>query len=165
MAHKTILENVKDVIAAGSSVVESAENEIMWLLPPQMMVFAGQYGLTNKSKALIEKGGRVRGITQISGIYLHVVRELLDIGEDVRHVDQYRGEFMLVVDKRESISSVPQHIVDIGDLSLDDPVVGFWTDEPSYAEYLTTTFEAAWKEAVDANKRIHELSQQGPPQG
>jgi hypothetical protein len=163
MAHKTILENVKDVIAAGSSVVESARSEIIWILPPQMMVFAGQFGLTDKSKMLIEKGGRVRGITQISVTYLNVVRDLLDIGEDVRHVDQYRGEFMLVVDRRESISSVPQHAVDIGDLSLDDRVVGFWTDDPSYSEYLITTFEAAWEESVDANKRIEELLEQGPP--
>jgi len=164
MGHKTILETVKDVIAAGSTVVESAQNEIMWLLPPQMLVFASQFGLTDKSKELIKKGGRVRGITQISGTYVRVVGELLDIGEDVRHVDQYRGEFMLVVDQRESISSVPQHAVDIEDLSLDDRVVGFWSDEPSYAEYLAATFEGAWNDAVDANKRIQELLERGPTQ-
>ncbi|MGZ4865468.1 MAG: hypothetical protein ACXVIL_11450 [Halobacteriota archaeon] len=163
MTHKTILENVKDVVAAGSSVVESARSEIIWILPPQIMVFAGQFGLTDKSKMLIEKGGRVRGITQISVTYLNVVRDLLDVGEDVRHVDQYRGEFLLVVDRRESISSVPQHTVDIGDLSLDDRVVGFWTDDRSFAEYLVTTFETAWEESVDANKRIEELLEQGPP--
>jgi hypothetical protein len=163
MVYKTILENVKDVIAAGSSVVESATNEIIWLLPLQMLVFARQFGLTDKSKVLIERGGRVRGITQISETYLRVMRELLDIGEDVRHVDQYRGEFMLVVDKRESISSIPQQIVDIGDLSLDERVVAFWTDDPSYAEYLTTTFEASWKEAVDATKHIEELLVRSPP--
>lgn len=164
MVHKTILENVKDIIAAGSTVVESAKNEIIWLLPPQMLVFAGQFGLTNKSKVLIEKGGRVRGITQISETHLRVVRELLDIGEDVRHVDQYRGEFMVVVDKTECISSIPQQSVNIADLSLDDRVVGFWTDEPAYAEYLITTFEAAWSEAVDGKKRIEELLQQSLPQ-
>jgi hypothetical protein len=163
MVQKTILENVKDVIAAGSTLVESAQNDIIWLLPPQMLVFAGQYGLTDKAKMLIDNGGRVRGITQISGTYLRVVRELLDIGKDVRHIDQYRGEFMLVVDRRESISSIPQQIDDLGDLSLDDRVVGFWTDDPSYAEYLISTFESAWNEAVDANKRIEELLAQGPP--
>jgi hypothetical protein len=164
MVHKTILENVKDIIAASLTVVESAKNEIIWLLPPQMLAFAGQFGLPNKSKVLIEKGGRVRGITQISETDLRVVRELLDIGEDVRHVDEYRGEFMVVVDKTECISSIPQQSVNIGDLSLDDRVVGFWTDEPTYAEYLITTFEAAWKEAIDAKKRIEELLQQGLPQ-
>jgi hypothetical protein len=162
MVHKTLLENVKDVIAAGSTLVESAQNEIMWLLPPQMLVFAGQFGLTDKSKMFIEKGGRVRGITQISATDVRVVRELLDIGEDVRHIDLYRGEFMLVVDRRESISSIPQQIVDLGNLSLDERVVGFWADDPSYAEYLTTTFESEWKEAVDATKRIEELLEQGP---
>jgi hypothetical protein len=164
MVHKTILENVKDIIAASLTVVESAKNEIIWLLPPQMLAFAGQFGLTNKSKVLIEKGGRVKGITQISETDLRVVRELLDIGEDVRHVDEYRGEFMVVVDKTECISSIPQQSVNIGDLSLDDRVVGFWTDEPAYAEYLITTFEAAWKEAIDAKKRLEELLQQGLPQ-
>jgi len=71
-----------------------------------MLVFANQFGLTNKSKALIEKGGRVRGITEISSTYLDVVQGFLGIGEDVRHLDQCRGEFKLVSDKRESISLV-----------------------------------------------------------
>jgi hypothetical protein len=159
MVHKTILESVKDIIAASLTVVESAKNEIIWLLPPQMLAFAGQFGLTNKSKVLIEKGGRVRGITQISETDLRVVRELLDIGEDVRHVDEYQGEFMVVVDNTECISSIPQQSVNIGDLSLDDRVVGFWTDEPTYAEYLITTFEATWNEVVDGKKRIEELLQ------
>jgi hypothetical protein len=164
MVYKTILENVKDVVAAGSSVVESATNEIIWLLPPQMLVFARQFGLTDKSKMFIKKGGRVRGITQISAPDVRVVRELLDIGEDVRHIDQYRGEFMLVVDGRESVSSIPQQIVDIGDLSLDERVVAFWADDPSYAEYLTTTFESTWKEAV-GNQAHGRALRAGPPLG
>jgi hypothetical protein len=163
MVHKTLLKDVRDVIAASLSLLESAENDVIWLLPPQMLAFASQFGLTNQAKALIEKGGRVRGITEVSGTDLRVVRELLDVGEDVRHVDQYRGELMLVVDKRESISSISQQSVDIGDLSLDDRVVVFWTDDLSYAEYLFTTFEAAWKGAVDANKRINELLEQRSP--
>jgi len=48
MVNKTILENVKDVIATGLGVVESAKSDIIWLLPPQMLVFAGQFGLTKK---------------------------------------------------------------------------------------------------------------------
>lgn len=161
MANKASLKNVKDAIAAGSAIVESAKNEIIWLVPPQMLVFAAQYGLTNKSKMLIEKGGRVRGITSVSSPYISVVRELLDNGEDVRHVDQYPGEFMLVADKSKSISSIAQQKVDMRDLTLDDRVAAFWTDDPSYAEYLLTTFEAAWEEAVDAKRRIQEL-EQGP---
>ena len=67
---------------------------------------------------LIEKGGHVRGITKVSGTYLDPVRKLLDNGEEVRHIDQYQGAFMLVGDKKESISSIN---VNIEDPSLDDP--------------------------------------------
>ena len=43
------------------------------------------------------------------------------------------------------------------DVSLDDPLVAFWTDDQAYADFLTATFEAAWNEAVDAEKRVQEL--------
>ena len=159
----TIIENVKDVIAAGTTLVDSAKTELIWLLPPAMLAFAIHYGIPKKSKMLIEKGGRVRGLTEISGTNIDVVRTFMDIGEDVRHIDQYRGEFMLVADTRESISSIPQQTVNVADVSLDNRVVAFWTDDPSYAAYLTTTFEAAWTDAVDAKERIQELLGQGAP--
>jgi len=154
---KTVLENVRDVIAAGSMVIDSARSEILWLLPPQMLTYGRQFGLTEKSKVFVEKGGRVRGITQIFKVDVPVVRVLLDIGEDVRHVDEYRGEFMLVADKEISVSSIPQHANYLEDLSLDDRVIWFWTDNPAYAEYLVTNFESSWKEAIDAKQRIQEL--------
>lgn len=154
MASGTIIESVKDALAVGSNIIESAKNEIIWLLPPEMLIFAAQYGLTDKAKMLIEKGGHVQGITQISDTYGDVVRELVDIGEKVRHVDQYQGTFMLVGDKKESISSINRNVED---LSLDDPIVAFWTDDQAYADYLVAAFEAAWNEAVDAEKRLREL--------
>jgi hypothetical protein len=49
---------------------------------------------------LMQNGRRVRGVTGISNP-ITVVRELLDIGGDVRHIDQYRSVFVLVADKRE----------------------------------------------------------------
>jgi len=154
---KTIVTNIRDAIAAGSSVVGSAKSELIWLLPPQMLGYGVQFGLTDKSKELIRKGGRVRGITHISKPYLDPVRALLDIGEDVRHVNEYQGEFMLVADNRESISSTPQQNVDAERLSLDDTVIGFWTDDPSYAKFLVTIFETSWKDAVDGSTRMRAL--------
>jgi hypothetical protein len=164
MANKTILENVKDAIAAGAAIVESAKNEIVWVLPPQALVLAAQYGLSEKSKILIEEGGHVRGITDISSPYISVVRQLLDIGEEVRHLDRYQGEFMLVADQRDSLSSLAQQTADLRDLALDDRIAAFWTDDPSYAEYLVTTFETVWKDAVDAKKQIEQLLEQDRPQ-
>jgi hypothetical protein len=61
---------------------------------------------------------------------------------------------MLVGDKRQSISSIN---VNMEYLSLDDPLVAFWTDDQAYADFLIATFETAWNKAADAEKRIREL--------
>ena len=154
---KKVVENVRDIIAIGSKVLEFARNEILWLLPPQMLVFSRQFGLTEKLRALIEKGGRVRGITQISGTDVSIARKLLDIGEGVRHVEEYRAEFMLVADRKLSISSIPQQDINLEGVTLDYRVMACLTDDPSCVENLIVTFEASWKESVDAKQRLQEL--------
>jgi hypothetical protein len=160
MAKGTIVESVKDALAVGSGIIESAEKEVAWLLPPNLLVFADQYDITSKSKKLIENGGRVRGVFHISSSYVELARSRLDIGENVRHVDQYDGLFFLVGDKTQSISSIH---VNQEDLLVDDPVVAFWSEEPAYAEYLLSNFERAWTQGVDAQERIQQLLEQGPP--
>lgn len=152
MASKTIIESVKDAIAVSSNIIEAAEREIAWLLPAPMLVMASQYKV--ETKGLIQKGGRVRGITTISSPYVETVRELLDIGVDMRHIENYTGTFMLVADKSQSVSS---NYLNVEDLSLDDKIVAFWTDDADYAEYLLSNFDMVWTEATDAQKRIHEF--------
>jgi hypothetical protein len=154
MAEKIIIESVKDALAVGSSIIESAKNEIVWLLPPEMLIFSDQFGLTNKCQTLIENGGRVRGITKITSVYSKVIQRLVDIGEEIRHVDRYQGAFMVVGDKKESISSI---YLDLEELSLDDALRAFWTDNQSYTDYLMSTFDFEWNGAVDAKKILLEL--------
>jgi hypothetical protein len=154
MAEKIIIESVKDALAVGSSIIESAKNEIVWLLPPEMLIFSDQFGLTNKCQTLIENGGRVRGITKITSVYSKVIQRLVDIGEEIRHVDRYQGAFMLVGDKKESISSI---YLDLEELSLDDALRAFWTDNQSYTDYLMSTFDFEWNGALDAKKILLEL--------
>ena len=153
MAERIIIESLRDALAVGSNIIESAEKEVVWLLEPAILDFSFQFSIPTKSKMLIEKGGRVRGITKISETSLNVVRKLVDNGEEIRHVDQYQGAFMLIGDKKASISSINVN----AEFSLDDPIVAFWTDDQAYADFLTATFEAAWNEAVDAEKRVQEL--------
>jgi len=154
MAKGIIIESVKDALAAGSNILESAEKEVVWLLEPAILALSFQFDIPNKSKMLIEKGGRVRGITKISGTSFDVARRLLDNGEELRLIDQYQGALMLVGDKKESISSIN---VNMEDVSIDDPLVAFWTDDQAYADFLIATFETAWNEAVDEEKRLREL--------
>ena len=158
MAKGTIVESVKDALAVALSIIESAQIETVWLLPPEMLVFAAQFRLTSKSKMLIQNGGRVRGVFSISSPYVEVARSLLDIGENVRHVDAYEGVFFLVGDKKQTISSLH---VRTRDLSIDDQIVAFWSKDPNYAEYLLSHFELAWMQGIEAEQRIRELQERG----
>ena len=161
MADGTIITSVTDALAICSNIIESANNEVVYLSPPSLLVLASQFSLREKTKMLIQKAGRVRGIADFSYQYIEEMREILDIGTDVRHVDQYQGIFMLVGDRKESISSMS---IDVESLSIDTPLVALWSDDPTYAEYLMSTFEIAWEQSVPAAQRIEELLKEGPPQ-
>jgi hypothetical protein len=67
--------------------------------------------------------------------------------------------FFLVGDKKQSISSIH---VNVEDLSLDDRIVAFWSETPTYAEYLLTHFDQAWAQGVGAQDRLNELLEQRP---
>jgi hypothetical protein len=119
-----------------------------------MLVYASSFGLTEKTEMLIKRGGHVRGISDISLTYIDVVRENVGIGEEVRHYNRYEGIYFMVADKKESVSSIN---VDAESLSLEDPVVVLWTENPTYAEYLLSTFATAWNNSTPAEQRIQEL--------
>ena len=159
MADGKIITSVTDTLAICSSIIESASNEVAYLSPPSLLVLASQLGLREKIKLLIQKEARVRGIADFSYQYISEMRELLDIGTDVRHISQYQGIFMLVGDGRESISSMS---IDVESLSIDTPLIALWSDDPTYAEYLLSTFEMAWEQSIPAAQRIEELLKEGP---
>jgi len=62
-------------------------------------------------------------------------------------------------DRRESISSMS---INAESLSIDTPLIVFWSDDPTYAEYLVSIFEIAWEQAIPAAQRIEELLKEGP---
>lgn len=158
MPKGTIIGSVRDALAVGSNIIDSAKNEVVWLLPPALVGFAAQYEIPNKSKMQIANGVRIKSMFRISAPYVTLARSLLDIGEDLRHIDQYEGVFFLVGDRKLSVSSMH---VDIEGLSLDDKVVAFWSESPAYAEYLLSHFDQAWTQGVDAEDRLRELLEQG----
>jgi hypothetical protein len=160
MANETIITSVTDALAICSSIIESANNEVVYLSPPSLLVLASRFGFAEKTKMLIQKRAHIRGITDFSYSYIAEIRESLDNGEDVRYFPEYRGIFMLVGDGRESISSIS---IDVESLSIDTPVVALWSDEATYAEYLMSTFEMAWEQSIPAAQRIKELLKEGPP--
>jgi hypothetical protein len=160
MAKGTIVTSVTDVLAICSCIIESAENEVVYISPPSLLVLASQFSLTERTKVFMRKGGRMRGIANISYPYIGEIRDFLDNGVDVHHFHQYLGIFMLVGDEKESISTMT---VNGESLSIDTPVVALWNSNPTYAEYLMSTFNLAWEQSVSAAERIEELLKEGPP--
>jgi len=159
MADGTIITSVTDALAIGSNIIESANNEIVYLYPSPLLVLASQLGLAERTKLFIQKGGHVRGIADFSYLYIKEIQQRLDTGAHVRYFSQYQGIFMLVGDRNESISSMS---IDVESLSIDTPLVALWSDNPTYAEYLKSTFEMLWKQSVPAEQRIEELLKEGP---
>ena len=160
MSYGINVERVTDALAICSEIFESAKNEIVYLAPPSVLVLASQLGLNEEARIFVQNGGRVRGIVDFSDLYIEVIRKSLGGGENVRYFRQYKGIFMLVGDAKESISSVN---VDAEGLSMDTPITALWSDDPTYIEYLISTFEGAWKQAVPAAQRIEELLKEGAP--
>jgi hypothetical protein len=75
MTIRIVVKNVKDILAISSSIIESAKKEVLWLVLPVMLFYASTYGLNEQEKMFIQKGGRVRGIIDISYPYIDVIRE------------------------------------------------------------------------------------------
>ena len=158
MADGTIITSITDGLAVCMSIIESANNEVVYISPPSLLVLGSQFGLREKTKMLMQKGGRMRGIADFSYQYIGEMRELLDIGTDVRHFPQYQGVLMIVGDGRESISSMG---VAARSFSIDTPIVLLWSDDPTYAEFLMSAFKTAWEQAIPAAQRIEELLKEG----
>ncbi len=90
----------------------------------------------------------------ISRANVDEIRLCVECGEDIRHSGAAHDLFMYVGDTRESVSSIN---IGAKEYTLDTPVVAFWSESPTYAEYLLASFEAAWSQAISAEERIKEL--------
>jgi len=146
------------VLAAALGIVESAQKEVVWIIPASINTLSLTYGGVDKIKAFIQKGGLSRGVVQISPANIKEIQVFLDAGEDIRHSDEGHELYMFVGDKQQSISSLN---IGVKEFTLDTPVTAFWSDSPAYAEYLVTTFEYVWSKAIPAEERIKDLLEQG----
>jgi sugar-specific transcriptional regulator TrmB len=156
-----IIKNVKELVAVTMNLVTSCEKGFLFVVPEPTLLIVSLFGINDAAKKVIERGGSVRGITDISYSAIELAQELLDIGEDIRYLNEYRGIYFAVVDRRFCVSAIN---VDIRRVALDEPVSLLWTDDPTYAEYLASTFELLWEQAVPAAQRIEELLKEGPSQ-
>ncbi len=156
-----MLKSLKEIASVAIPTLLSAEQEFLWIAPKQGLAFGSTFGITEVAQKLTERGGQTRGITDIDYSLIPLVQELIGVGEDVHHFDNYRGLYYGVFDRRYCISAIN---VDIKHLRLDASATMLYTDDPVYADYLVSTFEMMWQQSIPADEQIEKLLKQGPPQ-
>jgi sugar-specific transcriptional regulator TrmB len=154
-----IIKSIKELVTATITLVSSAKNGYLYVVPTDMLIITALFGINEEAKKVIVHGGNVRGITDIRYPEIVSAQAQLDIGVDLRHLDGYRGLYFAVVDQKHCVSAIN---VDINRISLNEPISMLWTNDPTYADYLAATFEMLWAQSVPAAKRIKTLSEQGP---
>jgi len=135
------VSSILDVLAISSNVINAAETSIVWRAPRSVTTLFVRYGIFERVHAFAQHQGSVRGLIYADDPSAESIRELVGTGADIRLVNHDPPDLMLVADGRESISSLS---VAPGHLFPDSPFMAFWTDEPSYAQWLLSSFEAEW---------------------
>jgi sugar-specific transcriptional regulator TrmB len=156
-----LMKNVKELLATTAPGLLALEKNFFGVVTGNTVVVASLFGLNELTKAFIERGGGARIlITDFSYSEIQATQELIDIGVEVRYLGGETAIFV-VFDKKASISGIHW---ELDSVSLDQPSTSLYTNDPTYAEYLTTTFEMLWAQSTPAQERIEELLEQGPPE-
>lgn len=156
-----IVKSIKELITVMLPILGSMHEDWIMAVPSTAAVIASQFGINEAAYQFIERGGRVRVILfDITYPVIEIVQEMMDNGEEVRHFGQ-EGIMFTVFDRRICMSAIN---ADFTRFSLNESMAALWTDDATYARYLTSSFETLWEHSIPAVERIRELRGQGPPQ-
>ena len=161
IASYKILKSMKEVVTVTLSALAAAEKEWFAVVPPILTVFSSLF-FVEDDKKFIDRGGRIRFITDVTYPFIELIREHLDAGMEVRHFDKYSGLLFCVFDGKIGMSAI--NAADLKSVSLSQLVSVLWSDDRTYARYLVSTFELLWQQSIPAEQRIQEMLEQGPPQ-
>ena len=156
-----IIKSIRELVATMTSVMNSMESELLVFCHEPAVIVASLYGVDEAAKMFIDRGGKIRGITNISYQMVELMQHRLDVGEDVRHFGG-RGVMFGVFDRKTSITAINP---DVMSTSLDTPIKCLWTDDRKHADYLVSTFELLWDQSIPAAQRIEELLKEESPHG
>ncbi|MGA3358768.1 MAG: helix-turn-helix domain-containing protein [Halobacteriota archaeon] len=154
-----IVKSMKELISISVPVAAACQNEFVIVTPEEMIGIASLFVLDEVEK-MIGRGVSFRMLTDISYSGIELIKEALQVGEEVRHLHEYHGVYLAVLDRKTCWHGIN---MDIKHISLNQPVAVLFTDDPNYAQYLLATFEMLWKQSIPAEQRIEELQKQGPP--
>lgn len=155
-----IIKSIKELVAVSLPLIESMKDEWLVAAPAAATIVSFLFGINEAAKEFIERGGKVKAVIDISYDTIEPVREMMRIGEEVRHIDQH-GVTFAIFDRKIAFSVIN---ADVSRISLSQPLAVLWTDDPTYAQYLTSTFDMLWNQSTDPEERIQQLLKEGPPQ-
>lgn len=151
-----VLKTLKEIVSTATPVIETTQKEFLWVVPESGLMSASLW-FNEAAKGIIQRGGIARGITDITSSAIPLVQEVIDIGEEVRHLDGYRGAYYGVFDRKHCFSAIN---IEITSHNLDEPATMLYADDSAFAKYLVATFEILWKRSTPAKERIRELQEQ-----
>jgi len=156
-----ILKSTKEVMATCLTLVNSSHEEYLVCIDESTAIYGDLFGINEAGKAFIDRGGKVKAVYSITKQNIELTQHLLKIHYDIRHINQYSGIMFNVFDRRHGISAIN---ADLKGFSLDQPMSALLCDDETYVNYLISTFELMWSQAIPAAQRIEELLKGSPPQ-
>jgi sugar-specific transcriptional regulator TrmB len=155
-----IIKSVKELVGLTVPIALACQNDVILITPIEIVTIASLFGIIELVKQMIERGVKFRMITDVSYSSIEVIKEVIAVGEEVRHLSDYRGMYFAALDGKTCLHGIN---LDITHLSLSQPIAMLYTDDTTYAEYLAASFEMLWQQAVPAEEHIAELEKQGQP--
>ena len=146
-----VIKGRSNALAITEQLVTTAEARIMFISSLTGLSILSTSGILEHCINAVDRGVRVKFISEVLSKNVDSVREALAGGIEVRHYDDYAGLRYLVADTRESLTTITfderRHGKDAGDSA-------FWTNNPEYAQYLEASFALLWDNGVEATQRV-----------
>ncbi|MCX6647901.1 MAG: hypothetical protein NTV61_00700 [Candidatus Bathyarchaeota archaeon] len=139
---------------------DKAEEEVRLVTTTRDLARLSLWGVDDRFKTLIQRGKKVRVLTQIDADGLKDVEPYIGLVE-TRHVKLSTPIRFAIIDGRETLTTV----------AMDDSMsmttkadTGLWTDASSYVAAMRIFFDALWSLAPEAESMIQSIKTGEPNQ-
>ena len=141
-------------------LTDRVRDEITILTTPRDLNRLSYMGFDDRLQELSEAGRRVHLLTQVESAWIEDI-EYYQRFVDVRHVDLPSAIRVIIVDGRETITTVAMD--DTMSMTTKDDT-GLWTDSASFVIAMKVFFESLWNMAPNADNIIQSLKSGEEPQ-
>jgi len=141
-------------------LTDRVRDEITILTTPRDLNRLSYMGFDDRLQELTEAGRRVHLLTQVESAWIEDI-EYYQRFVDVRHVDLPSAIRVIIVDGRETITTVAMD--DTMSMTTKDDT-GLWTDSASFVIAMKVFFESLWNMAPPAENIIKSLKLGEDPQ-